>query len=535
MKATTNNKNGPGPGMLKVLLYDLGSQREELNEPIGLGCLKSYLEEVHPGAARTAIKLYPVHAMPEGRELAAVDIVGLSTRLRSLSRLTRIVESIRQLPPGQRPLLVLGDLLATFATAEVLRQVPEAICVMGEGEEPFAAIVTGWARACSNGSRLRERLLQNQVPNLALMHQGQLRMTPKKLVALESMPQPSRILTDGIVQKGGIIRVEQSRGCDWDRCSFCAIKAKYGGIGGRRRVLVSRAVSELEELSRLGVTSPYYTDEDFVGDDRQAGVDLAEAIAEARREGSIAPDMGLYINLRVANIIAREGRHGPAGIDLLKALKGAGLREVFLGVESGTSGQVKRYAKPATARTNLKALEIVRHLGLELDVGFIMFDPEMTLDELRENLRFIADADLWQHDSRLTGALRVQAGTSLADEYRNKELLTGPMDVNDLTFPYRYRDPRVEAVQAAFSAWEFKREDAVYSLQAATRGEMESESLRHDLKATLGQVRSAELSALAGLTTAVSEGLAPERVCLGDHDRCRDLALELASRALDRR
>jgi hypothetical protein len=263
-----------------------------------------------------------------------------------------------------------------------------------------------------------------------------------------------------------------------------------------------------------------------VGARSKRALRLAAAICEAKADGRIHPDLSLYLDLRVASVlqVARPGR--PSGVQILEALKAAGLREVFVGIESGAKDQVRRFQKAASAARNLRALELLRRLGLAVDVGFIMFDPEMQLEELRHNLDFLRASDLWTHDARLTKSLRLQAGTPQLLEFEGKGLVAGSLDLDDLTYPYRWLDPRAEAVHNVFRAWEQKAIEDVYLLHSATRGEVPCEEQRRFLRAVLGQIRAAEHRALDALVQAAMDGREPRTVELGQFSRVRERWLE---------
>lgn len=494
-----------------LLLVDPGSSRSELNEPIGIDAVAA------AAAATTGATVHqsfaPLSRLPVPADYENADILGLSMPLGSLAASRAFVQGWRSLPAQLRPLLVLGGLLPTFATDAVLDEFPEAILVVGEGEDAIGGLVA--AVANGPGAGVRGRLEQGSVPNLVFRAGDQVVRTPRRLVELADALPPTRAWTGQVATQGGIVRAEASRGCSWGRCTFCAIQHKYCDQARWRDFPVARVLEQLEHLSAAGVRHPYFTDEDFVGDDPVRTILLARGITEAKARGQIARELTLYVDMRVDSILAAGSARGPSGADVLVALRAAGLREVFVGIESGSREQVRRYKKPATAARNLRALSLLRELGIEVDVGFIFFDPEMSLDEAAANLDFLREAGLWSHDARLTKEVRVQAGTPLVDQYRDRGFLVGPLDVDDLTFPYRWVDPRVEAVHAAFRAWESIDRAGVYLLQAATRGEVLVARQRRARRDLLGRIRAVEHEALEALVRAAQSGRDPGAVELG--------------------
>lgn len=514
-----------GRGSIRVLLVDVGSARTEINEPIGIGALSSYLRAHLKSRVTVRQHFVQLSGLIKGIELAEADVVGVSTRLATMGRLQEVLASWHTIPKPWRPVLVLGGVIATFATEELLQRAPEAICVVGEGEEALVGIVDGVVRGNRDGELLRRFLLNNHVPNVAFVLKGDLCTTPRRLLDLASSPAPDRQFAKAVAQVGGIVRAEASRGCAWGRCEFCAIQYKYCNSISWRPVPTDRVIRELEELSALGIRSPFYTDEDFVGNDPLRTVELARGIRAAREGGRIAPEMNLYIDARVDTVLALPRDGVPSGKDVFRELRAAGLREVFLGVESGAKEQVRRYGKPATASRNLAAIELLQGLGLTLDIGFIMFDPEMNLSELRANLEFVEAAGLRFHDARLTKKLRVEPGTPVLRNYGERNLLTGPLDIDDLTYPYRWLDSRVAAVHDRFAIWERERSDVIYELQARTRGEVGSEAIRGQRRRHLGDLRSLDLDVLWSLVGAAENNRDPSQVDLSAFSQIRDCLL----------
>ncbi|MBS1196702.1 MAG: Fe-S oxidoreductase [Proteobacteria bacterium] len=431
------------------------------------------------------------------------DILGISTPLGSLHRLQGLVTRWRAIPPDRRPLLVFGGLIATFAPDALLKEFPEAVLVIGEGEEALVRLTE--VVGLHPEVLWRQVFAEASIPNLMYQAGDQVIRTVRRNINLRDAPPPDRPFLNELLLRGGIVRAEASRGCSYGRCSFCAIQHKYCDEAGWRDVKISRIVQELGDLSLAGARHPYFTDEDFIGNDPLRALALARAIEREKSLGRISSELTLYVDMRAASVLARGNAGRPSGLAVLKGLQAAGLREVFVGIESGAVEQVQRYKKPATTQRNLQALHRLRDLGLEVDIGFIFFDPEMTLDEAATNLDFLRHAGLWNHYARLTKEVRLEAGTPLVELYRQKDLIAGPLDVDELTFPYRWRDTRVEAVHNTFRAWERLDGGRVYELQAASRGEVPSENLRRRRCELLGQVRAVELDVLHSIVDSTQQ------------------------------
>jgi radical SAM superfamily enzyme YgiQ (UPF0313 family) len=73
-------------------------------------------------------------------------------------------------------------------------------------------------------------------------------------------------------------------------------------------------------------------------------------------------------------------------------LQRAGLRLIFVGVDAGDDRLLDRMDKGTTVEDNNQAMDVIRKQGIDLDnvtLGYIMFEPEMTLEELYNNYQWI--------------------------------------------------------------------------------------------------------------------------------------------------
>ena len=118
---------------IRVLLIDPGNSRGEINEPIGVAALTAQLEARFGRRVRVEQRFVPFDGPVDPRGLARFDIVGLSTPLGSLGEVVWLHQRWSELEDAERPMLVLGGLLATFAPDDLLVRFPGAVCVVGEG------------------------------------------------------------------------------------------------------------------------------------------------------------------------------------------------------------------------------------------------------------------------------------------------------------------------------------------------------------------------------------------------------------------
>lgn len=242
------------------------------------------------------------------------------------------------------------------------------------------------------------------------------------------------------------LNVAASRGCHGD-CSFCFIHRYYGCSRRRVRDPGSLERELASRLSRRDVKSLYFVDPNFVG----PGESERKRISEIAR---VAKRFGLTFGF--------EARVDCINAELLAMLVENGATSVFLGIESGCDSVLQRIGKRISTGQIRSAVRDVRDSGLELNLGFIMFEPDSTLAELEENYNFLEELQLLeQHDLTVNLLYHNQIvlyGSTAWERFRQEERL-----LLDERLPfearYRFRDERVGHVCAALGqlAWHYFR------------------------------------------------------------------------------
>ncbi|MDD2582152.1 MAG: radical SAM protein [Desulfuromonadaceae bacterium] len=260
------------------------------------------------------------------------------------------------------------------------------------------------------------------------------KLVPRPLIAdLSLLPVPDDV---GANVGYTTLNIGASRGC-YGECSFCFIHRYYGC--SRRRARSSASLErELEvRLSRRDIGSLYFIDPTFIGQ--------GEGERERVREiGRMAGRFGLPFGF--------ETRVDTIDGELLATLAGLGATSVFLGIESGCDSVLQRIGKRISTGQIRRAVRAVRDSGIELHLGFIMFEPDSTLAELEENYNFLEEMGLLD-DHELTANLLyhnqiVLHGSAAWERFGGEGRL-----LLDERLPfearYRFRDGRVEQVCAA--------------------------------------------------------------------------------------
>lgn len=477
---------------MNILLYDLGSSRFELNEPIGLGCLESILNQRLPHASVTTYWAMSSHPKPQ---LVSFDVIGISVNLGMLDDLEALLADIFDKNPTAD--IVLGGIIPTFAYENILRIHPGVYCVIGEGESAIIEI----CNAIFSRENTTHRL--SSISNLAFVSDGNLVETTRAREQLSSLPNPTRKYLPEILTNGGIARIEGSRGCPWGKCSFCCVTPRYGDPQWQG-FDIDKIYKGIVELSQNGIRSPYFTDEDFFGEDYSRAIELAEKIRLGKIIGEIDQTMDFYFSMRVKDALSIDGQTA------LQSWNKAGLREVFLGVESCSQEQLKRYKKGITADNNIKAIRYMQSINIGTDIGFILFDPEMVFNDLIANTQYIKKIHNLGIDSRSIKSLRAQPKTDIVDHYNARGYTVGPLDVNNLTHSVPFVDEKVLAVKIMFEKFENEHLSNIYRLQSYSRGESQSKTKRHAIKQTLDLIRRIETETLLTIIEAVMANKKPD-------------------------
>ena len=75
--------------------------------------------------------------------------------------------------------------------------------------------------------------------------------------------------------------------------------------------------------------------------------------------------------------------------ELFIRMKEAGLYFVYMGLESGSEQGLETLHKQITVEQNLKAVNVLKSIGLMWEYGFMLLDPSSTFESVRQNLNFL--------------------------------------------------------------------------------------------------------------------------------------------------
>lgn len=325
--------------------------------------------------------------------------------------------SIKQVLPDTH--LVWGGPYPTFAHERLLREIPEIDSIIRfEGERALLSLVDHCSRPDT----------RDRVPNLAFRDGNTVLTT----AVLDPEPDLDRICWPARSEMSfgpGIrdVAMLSSRGCPWD-CSFCIQSRFYRKRDWRGRTAedVCREMEYLRDRYRAGAF--LFNDDNFIGS-TTAGRNRAGELADILKARKFTPPWAISCL--------------PVDVDgdLFRDLAESGLSQVFLGIESGVQEVLDRWNKKVTVATGRAAVETLRFLNLGVEIGFILFDPDTTLDEIRENISFL-QATQAANTAPFLNRLEVHPGMAITERLQHEARL----QETDFTLHYRFEDARVETL-----------------------------------------------------------------------------------------
>jgi anaerobic magnesium-protoporphyrin IX monomethyl ester cyclase len=255
---------------------------------------------------------------------------------------------------------------------------------------------------------------------------------PRHLVnELDRLPSPIRSGSREIPRNIRVASLLASRGCLYN-CSFCSIRQFYGTAPGPlRRIRSPKAVvDEMRTLYKQdGIRFFIFQDDDFAaktGSQRRWVTNFLDALDET----GLSSNIRWKISCRVDDVNS----------ELLRGCQNRGLIYIYLGVESGNDAGLITLNKQITVNQNIQAIETLKRIGVSFDMGFMMFDPDSTINSVRQNIRFLRRVTSGGVCPADFGKMLPYAGTPIESRLASESRLRGTLSMPD----YDFLDPRLD-------------------------------------------------------------------------------------------
>ncbi len=335
-------------------LYGVGGQ---LAFPLGLGYIAAVLEKQHnvevvsvgaEGLNDTSLRERVSKANPE--------IVGITSDTLTFQRAIEVAEIIKQV--NQKTIVVVGGAHSNVLPAYPLKYSCFDISVYGEGER---TVVDLWGKL-GKGDSYRE------VKGIVFRDDDKIIVTPKRELIgnLDRLPFPARHLFP-MGKYGNYYSVGTSRGCPFS-CSFCSNNIVWGR---RYRFRGSDSIiNEVELLVNSYDAKKIYFREDLFTANKKRVMDVCNKIKEKK----------LNFDWEC------ESRVDTVDSEMLMAMKDAGCKLMWFGVESGSQNILDYLNKQTTLPQIRKTYELCRKVGIRAGASFMIGIPGETIDDIQSTI-----------------------------------------------------------------------------------------------------------------------------------------------------
>jgi radical SAM superfamily enzyme YgiQ (UPF0313 family) len=241
--------------------------------------------------------------------------------------------------------------------------------------------------------------------------------------------------------------VETSRGCTYD-CSFCSIIEMRGR--NFHVWTLDRVIEDIVDARRRGATAIFIVDDNITLNVKRFQA-LCEAIVDARLN-----DIDYIVQAMTSSIAA-------AGDSLAQAMRKAGFRYVFLGIENildedlqflkASAKNAKREGGRKTGSATQQAVDLLHRYGMYVVGGLIVGNPNDTRESIEANLQFARQHVDWPYIQHPTP----YPGTPMTQDFIDRRLI-----VNDRVEEYDgttavVRSEHLTADEIEFLRWRAER------------------------------------------------------------------------------
>lgn len=335
-----------------------------------------------------------------------VGITGYSNQSNSVRQYARIVKKIKP-----DTMVVVGGIHATIVAADYKCPGWIDVVVRGDGTGPFRAVADGLL----NNSKL--------VPTpwllpVAAAEFDALAAKPAPGWSGDDLPpKPRRDLIDPSnyfcispgAAAGGRVKtlfpevatVRTSIGCPF-RCNFCVVRLLTGG-----KYIQRSPEDVVDEIASLKQELIY-----FVDDEMFINAERCRKIAELLLKRNIKKK---YISWARSDTIC-------ANVDLFRLWKEVGLETLYIGVESLEEENLDFYNKKVNPSDNLKAVGILRDLGIGLHAA-LMVNPDFEAEDflkIRKAIKQLTPAEI------TFTVFSPSPGTELYEEHMGEYIVENP-------------------------------------------------------------------------------------------------------------
>ncbi|NUP14336.1 MAG: radical SAM protein, partial [Polyangiaceae bacterium] len=335
-------------------------------------------------------------------------VFGISSYTETWSSTLQLVAAIRARVPDA--IIVVGGYHASIVSKEVMRDYPDIdLVARNEGEESFTRALATLAAGHRDFSGI-PGLLWRRGSNDVVVNEDATRILdvdrlPQPVLDYRYSPENPWFFTASEQQSNKrTVGVVSSRGCP-KRCSFCSIIVMSPDYRLRS------VESLMDEIRHRHAQEPFghvaFMDANFF-------VKVSRTVAFAEALHAFDPTI-TWSGTATADQVCRHA-------EVLRRLGALNCAYLEVGIESGNTNSLQRFNKKTKLSHNEQAIALLREAEIGICFDFIMFEPEMTLADFVENVRFLYRNDFFGYwpCEFLFQELRLFPGTPLRAVYEER-------------------------------------------------------------------------------------------------------------------
>ena len=352
------------------------------------------------------------------------QVIGFSPVSESIKVSLRISEYCKE---KYNIINIMGGHLATLSGDSILKNEKFIdFIIQGDGENAFVKLLD----LLSSGKDCYEK-----VPNLIWRSKESKEIISNNIQTQDFslIDNPSRDDLEKLIKCDGgySARILASKGCPFN-CSFCTTPIFY-----KRKVNFRSPESVINEMDiinrKYNIKHFRFNDDLFINRTSENTSWIKEFCNKLS---------GKQYTFR---ILCRVDSFDGNNKFLLELLCNVGLTHIFLGVESGSDYALKVYNKKTTYKMNINTISIIKQLKLNLQIGFIMFNPYTTFDEIVENLNFLIKINQSHRLYYLMKSISIFPNKPIERKIINDGLLKYSSYKEPIKC-YKFKDSRIEKI-----------------------------------------------------------------------------------------
>lgn len=353
-------------------------------------------------------------------------LVGLSPVSLSILNTLNLINQIKK--ANIRIKTLLGGHLATMCGTDILRNEPSIDYILkGDVEYSITDLLEAICKTTKDIGQVPGLIFRNNENEIIENSQS------TESVDLNKIPYCERddlLFLSEQKEFDFSARISASRGCIYD-CSFCTDRAVYGKTVRFRKE--ADVVGEMNYLDQHFSIKHFWFNDDLFVNGTPSNTKWVDNFT-----GMLLRNRSTYSY----RILCRADSFNNNNMFLLDKLVETGLSHIYFGIESGSQNSLDIYNKKITVEDNKKAVDLIKSKNIELTLGYIMFNPYSSFQDIIESTLFLFNINELFRIFPLTNPLSVYPNTPIAKRLLKDGLLISDSYKEPLSC-YIYKNDRI--------------------------------------------------------------------------------------------